>query len=97
MAFLIGLIVNSEEAVIQTVNWNILETPVRTHLSSTLFSTLQRRETYVGDLGTIDSEIQELVQRIVDRKHFSVIVVPVFRHRSKCVTIKFCVLQYVFI
>lgn len=67
----------------QTVNWNILEAPLRTHLSSTLFSTLQRPETYVGDLGAIDAEIQELIERVVDKKHFTVVTVPVFKQKSK--------------
>lgn len=80
---MISLTPNSEEAVVQTVNSDILEVPIRTHLSSTLFSTLQRPETYVGDLGAIDAEIQELIERVVNKKHFTVVTVPVFRHKSK--------------
>lgn len=83
MVFLIGLTSNSEEAVVQSVNWNVLDVPIRTNLSSTLFSTLQRPETYLGDLGALDPELQGLVERVVDKKHFTVVTVPVFRQKSK--------------
>lgn len=82
--FLISLTANSEEAVVQTVGSTILETTLRTNLNSTLFSTLQRPETYVGDLSVLDTELQELIERAVNKKQFNIVTVPVFKHKSKC-------------
>lgn len=84
IVFLINLTGNSEEAVVQNVTGNVIEAPIRTHLSSTLFSTLQRPETYVGDLSVLDPELVELIERVVDKKQFTVVTVPVFKHKSKC-------------
>lgn len=86
MVFLIGLTANSEEAVVQTVNWEVLEAPIRCNLNNTLFSTLQRPETYFGDLGALDPELEELVRRVVKKKHFTVVTVPVFKHKSEFCT-----------
>lgn len=74
---------NSEEAIVQTVNADILNPPIRMTLNTSLFSTLQQPETYFADLGALDSELQQLVKCVVNREHFTAISVPVFKHKCK--------------
>lgn len=78
-----GLTPNSEEAVVQTVNWTVLEAPARTKLSGELFVTLQRREAYVGDLGDLDPELQQFVESLVEQTNFTVVTIPIFKHKCK--------------